>query len=1196
MHQSRISNSVAPKRSMPREKPGFLKRPGFWSAFLGVCIAALPAGAVDTPEFFRGLNLNGPALEIDGRQWDGRDSRDYRSDDRAFENQSVPLHPPTDAHRAQMIRSSRWNSQARIELTNVPAGEYSVFVYVWEDNNPETISLALQGRDVASDVRSGDAGDWRRLGPYAVEVDRQQSIVLTTHGGAANLSGIEIWRGTGEIPAPGERADQPPGVPPEVAAHFDTKIAPLLAKHCLECHGGAAPKGGLDLSHRETALAGGESGAAIVPGKPDESLAWEYVAAGDMPQDRPPLSAEEQALLRKWIADGARWGAPAIDPFLVTTDRRAGYDWWSLQPVVSPEVPAIPGNVTARNEVDAFILAKLHEAGIVPAGEADRRTLIRRVTFDLTGLPPTPEEVRDFLDDTDARAYERLVDRLLDSSHYGERWARHWLDVIRFGESQGYERNKIREHAWRYRDWVIQAFNDNLPYDEFVRRQIAGDILYPDDLSALIATGYHVCGTWDQVGFLEGSKEMQRGVKQDHLEDVVATLGQAFLGLTVNCARCHDHKFDPISQREYYQIAALLDGVVTQAENEREGIPLSFDPERESGLKQQITRLRSSRAELESALRSRYGSESTAPVAGLRALYRFENETGGPVRDQSESDVAAPLEHDDGPAFATNDAAGALILAMKSSNEFSVETWITPAKTVQSGPARIVTISADTGRRNLTLGQDGDRYDVRLRTTGTDANGIPSLASPDGAVRKERTHVVYTFGHGLARIYVNGERVAERKIDGDLSNWDEGFRLGLGNEFTGDRPWQGQFHFLALYDRALDEAQIKHHFETGSSDLRGVEPIATVLAAATPAEREQYAALEAELHGLEQELDSISFDGVAHVVIPRAPETTYVLTRGDYRQRGDVVAPAGLKALRGVSPDFGLAPDAPEGVRRAKLAEWLSDPHNPLTARVFVNRLWYYHFGRGLVETPSDFGFNGGLPSHPELLDWLAARFVQSGWDVKELQRLIVTSATYRQQSQVTNAAASEIDADNRLLWRMNRRRLEGEAVRDAMLAVSGALNRQLGGPSYRDMQVSGGVMGTNAEFTDPTNEFNANTCRRTIYRLWARSGNLPMLEALDCPDPSVMSPVRTRTITPIQSLSLLNGRFADVCAGRFADRVSAATEGDRDESIVLAYRLAFARAPQPRELDLAREFVSDHGLKQFCLVLMNANEFLFVE
>ncbi len=765
---------------------------------------AVPPPAV----FFRGINLNGPPLQIDGHPWEGGDTKNLVSRDQAFENQGVTLDPPTDPERAMMIRSSRWNGNVDMAFTNIPDGTYSVFLYVWEDNNSETYSISLNGREVLHDYVSGKTGAWKRLGPWRIEAKRE-AFQLTTRGGAANLSGIEIWKGSGTIPEPGQPEPERPRDPIAVRT-FDEKIAPVLARHCLECHSGSTRKGGLSLATETDALEGGESGPPIEPGKPDESLLLEYIETGQMPKGRPKLNDQEKQHLVAWIAEGAKWGTPEIDPFVVTTDRRAGYDWWSLQPVERPSVPAVKDKAWPRNDVDRFVLAQLEAKGLHPAPEADRRTLIRRLSFDLVGLPPEPDEVERFVNDNDEKAYEKLVDHLLDSPHYGERWARHWLDVVRFGESQGFERNRIRENAWRYRDWVIEAFNRDMPYDEFVRRQIAGDVLYPDDLSALIATGYHVCGTWDQVAHNEGSQEMRKATRWDEMEDLVATLGQSFLGLTINCARCHDHKFDPISQKEYYQFAALLGGV-NQEEKERQNIKL------------------------------------------------------------------------------------------------------------------------------------------------------PASGQPD-------------------------------------------------------------------------------------------------------------------------------FKGVAHVIIPKQPPLFFVLDRGDYRQPHGVVSPAGLKALNGLSGDFGLAPDAPESKRRVALAHWVADRRNPLTARVFVNRLWYYHFGHGLVEAPSDFGFNGGHPSHPELLDYLASRFVEGGWKTKDLHRLIVNSATYRQASQVTNDPAESIDAENRLLWRANRRRLEGEAVRDAALVVAGALNRQLGGPSFRDVKVD---LGNNHTFTDPTGEFSDATNRRTIYRLWRDPGTI---------------------------------------------------------------------------------------------------------
>jgi mono/diheme cytochrome c family protein len=340
---------------------------------------------------------------------------------------------------------------------------------------------------------------------------------------------------------------------------FDGSVAPLLARRCLACHNGAEKKGGLDLSSAKSALAGGDSGTVLVPGKPPDSLLWERVSKHEMPPKK-PLSDEEQRVLERWIAAGAKWGADPIDPFRFTSENRAGYDWWSLQPVKRPSLPKGADAAGEQNPIDRFVLAGLAARGLKPAARADKRALIRRLSFDLLGLPPTPAEVDAFAADESPDAYAQVVERYLESPHYGERWGRHWLDVVRFGESQGFERDKLRPNAWPYRDWVISAFNDDLPYDEFVRLQLAGDVLRPADPRGTIATGFLVAAPWDEVGQTQQSAAMKAVVRQDEIEDLLAATGQTFLGLTVNCARCHDHKFDPITQAEYYKLAAMLAG------------------------------------------------------------------------------------------------------------------------------------------------------------------------------------------------------------------------------------------------------------------------------------------------------------------------------------------------------------------------------------------------------------------------------------------------------------------------------------------------------------------------------------------------------------------------------------------------------------------------------------------------------------
>jgi hypothetical protein len=983
------------------------------------------------------------------------------------------------------------------------------------------------------------------------------------------------------------------GASAEERIDFDAKVAPILSRHCLECHGGATQEGKLDLSQKSTAYTG-ESGDALVGGDPDGSLVWQYVESDEMPKDRPPLSDEEKETLRTWIEEGARWGGNSTDPLAQTTDRRAGYDWRFLQPIKQPAPPAVKKSEWTRNGVDRFTLATLEEKGLAPAPEADRRTLIRRLSFDLTGLPPDPADVERFVADDSPDAYERLVERLLASPRYGERWARHWLDVVRFGESQGFERNHIRENAWRYRDWTVGAFNRDLPYDEFVKRQIAGDVLYPGDFDALVATGYHVVGTWDQVGHLEGSPTMRVAARWDHLEDLVGTFGQAYLGLTVNCARCHDHKFDPIAQEDYYRVAALLGGV-HQEKDERNVGSLALDPEGLAEIQKQLKPAREEVAKLERQLSEKYAKEASATVdPALLALYRFESDAPGSVADLSEG--GAPLATGDAkPRYATAAPPEKFIAAAKRANAFTLEAWLEPANAKQSGPARIVTLSVDSGRRNFTLGQEGDKLDVRLRTTKTDGNGLPSLASPGGALKTRRTHVAFVFDAGVGRLYVDGAQVAEKRFDGDLSNWDDSFRLGFGDEFSGGRKWEGKYGFVALYARALSAEEIERNFGSESKSVGGGESIEALLARASKEERTAFEKARQRRNDLQARAERLTLSGKLHVPALKQPDVFHVLARGDYRTPTKKVVPSGLSALAhvGLSDNFGLPENAPEAQRRAKLAEWLVDPRNPLTARVFVNRVWGYHFGRAIVATPSDFGFNGAEPSHPELLDWLTSRFRDDGWNVKDLHRLIVTSATYRQASNVRNEEAQKVDPGNELLWRFRSRPLGGEEVRDASLLVAGALNLRIGGESYRDVKIN---LAANTEFTTPTGEFAPAVNRRTIYRLWARSGNHPLLLSLDCPEPSVMAPVRSKTVTPLQALSLFNDPAVEKCGEAFAERIRKQAGDDAARQVEAAYRIAFARDPSPDEAKLAREFISEGGLAQFCLTLFNTNEFLHVD
>ncbi len=801
-------------------------------------------------------------------------------------------------------------------------------------------------------------------------------------------------------------AEESPGAPSSTSISRATDVAVLLARNCLECHNSSDRKGGLDLTRREQALLGGDSGKVLKPGDLDSVLLKRIDADEMPPKGRDKLSADDRKLLRDWVKVGAIWAADPIDPFLYTSNHRAGYNWWSLQPLRVIEPPSQVTRSVSEvershlpNSIDLFIQQRLDQAGLKPSPEADKKTLIRRLTFDLLGLPPTPEEVEAFVNDRNPKAYEKLVDRLLDSPHYGERWARHWLDIVRFGESQGFERNKLRPNLWKYRDFVVEAFNSDLPYDDFIRWQIAGDVLQSDEPLAVIASGFLTVGPYDLTAYNNGTPDMRAFAREEELEGLVGAVGQTFLGLTINCSRCHDHKFDPITQREFYQISAALGG--TYHGDERESLAESAKPNVERRI-----------------------SALEAEIEGIRSRH-------------------APRDEPNGQTMLKNKS---------TSNERSAHH----------------------------------------------AERDPPQAD----------------------------------VETEVSRRDAVIRL-----------------------------------------LRG---------------------------------------GPVHTTTPKQPGVWRVLARGDFKQLGEVVTPRGIAAVTGVSPDWNLTGTATEAIRRKALAEWIADPNNPLTPRVIVNRLWSYHFGEGFVRTTSDFGFQGGLPSHPELLDWLAGQLVRPAegraWSLKRIQRLIVMSEAYRQASTqypvlstqkdhiATNksrSALSAIDADNRLIWKRPAQRLDAETFRDAVLAISGELDPKLGGPGFRDFKISSaGNNETYTVFDAIGPEFN----RRSLYRTWVRAGTSPLLDTLDCPDPSVPTPRRSVTSTPLQALSLLNDAFIEHYAARFAERLRRDAGDAPNAQLRRAYALAFARQPTAEEVAFGQRFIGEHGLEQFCVVLFNANEFLFVD
>lgn len=779
---------------------------------------------------------------------------------------------------------------------------------------------------------------------------------------------------------------------------------------------------------------------------------------------------------------------------------------WAFQSPRKVTVPSIPG---VANPIDAFLLAKLREKGLDFAPAADRQTLLRRISFDLTGLPPAPDRLNE--------QYEQAVERLLASPQYGERWGRHWLDVVRFGETDGGEHNYERPNAWPYRDYVINAFNRDLPYNQFIREQIAGDILFPHDRDRMAATGFLVSGPWDQVSVvLNKDPVMRMTARMDELDDMVTTTCATFLGLTVNCARCHDHKFDPIPSKDYYRVAAAFSGVgfgeksVATAE-EREKYNAASKP-----LRSALTEKRAKLGEIEDRVIAQLLREKYRQLEIARKCERQRN-TLNPIYN---SNWFAPTTARYFRLVITGNAGSKARLdrlELKPAGHV-IEHWVAPHDASEDKP---VILPLDLGTSATVTEME---WSCNLGANQT-----------DGAIK------IYRL---------------EKSEDG--------------------QAW-------STIASSLD------HVGRNEQDLPELSE-EELTAALSPEAREIRSAQLKEIERLQSRLNEIPSPPALYAANTRKPEKCYLLERGSVQKPKEEVTPGALLAVGQLPSDFSLAADASDADRRLALANWITDPRNPVTARVIVNRVWYYHFGAGIVNTPSDFGANGDRPSHPELLDWLAASFVEHGWSIKWLHRLILSSRAYQQSSQF-NAKAHVIDAGNRLVWRMPLKRMDAETLRDSILFVSGNLDMRSGGPSFK-LHYQGG---RGAFIYHALNNDGPAVWRRAVYRYSVRGGDRTMLDSFDCPDPSVATPQRSASNTAVQALALMNNGFVIRQAGLFAQRLEKELPGDRSAQVGRAYLLAVGRQPSSGELTVATKFLASQPLSQFCRALLNSNEFVFV-
>jgi len=907
-----------------------------------------------------------------------------------------------------------------------------------------------------------------------------------------------------------------------VSAAANEDALGTLERRCLACHNVENPTAKLNLSTRTGALTGGLRGPALVPGNPSDSLLYQRVASGEMPPGG-RLPEEEATLIRDWIDGGADWETELT----AAPSARSGPDWWAWQPVAP-----------VTSSIDELVLDKLRENSLEPNPAADRRTLIRRLSFDLTGLAPTFDEIEAFENDQSPESYERLVDRLLASPAYGERWGRHWLDVARFGESNGYEQNHLRNNAWPYRDYVIRSLNDDKPFDQFIVEQIAGDQIAPDDPDVTAATGFLVAGPHDTVAIKNISGELQK--RANHLDDMITATASGFLGLTVHCARCHDHKFDPIQAKDYYRLQSAFAGVThgERAWGESENVRV---------YQAQVQRLQDAQLEAKTELdrlRDAANERVQARREEILATYRPSVDAAGV--EESFAPAAARFVR-----MTIDNSTGRRTVDM---DEFEVWTSdsrnVTAGAVATAGSSRLDSASPDTyAPKNLV--------DSDLTTRWISASRPPTWVQ-----------IKLAKAETISRVYWSSDR---------LKGFQGRFGRSIPEQYRIEVSLDGE-HWEPVAD---SKDRLPYREEDRERLL--------LFAVFDEDEKRRWREIEDQQSKIAAETAALDKPRQAFIGSFTQPEEpSFVMLRGDPMSRGDTVAPASPSTLGRVMEGFELEPNAPEGQRRLALARWIAGNDNPLTARVIVNRIWMHHFGAPLARNPSDFGYNGGAPTHPKLLDYLASKLVNDyEWRWKPLHKEIVMSSAYQRGGEFRPDPA-KIDSDSQYLWRFPPRRLSAEEVRDAVLAASGKLDRTMGGPGFRLYRYTVDNVATYY----PLETFGPETYRRSVYHQHARSVKPELLGQFDCPDTSLPAPKRVTTTSPLQALALLNNSFMLDQARFLADRVG---PGDAAEQVKRAYRIVFGRDPDDDELSASARFVEEHGLFLLCRALFNANEFVYV-
>jgi hypothetical protein len=995
----------------------------------------------------------------------------------------------------------------------------------------------------------------------------------------------------------------------------------LIEQHCLRCHNEQDFAGELSLAFRPKDWHAESLLEMINP----------VDGKAEMPKGASPLSRQELEVLNQWVHEGAAWpeGVKLKPP------RNLNLDWWSLKPLPTPEVSARTLHdaqqrtlkqawIKSDNPIDWLVADRLKADGLSFAPLANRRTLIRRLYYDLIGLPPTRTEIAVFESNTEPTAYERLVDRLLDSPRYGERWARHWLDVAHYADTHGYDKDKPRPNAWPYRDYVIRSFNEDKPWSRFVLEQVAGDELFPESADGTEALGFLSAGPWDFVGHAEVPESKIDGKIARHLDrdDMVRTVVQSFMSLTVGCAQCHDHKFDPISQVEYYQLQSVF------AALDRADKAYFDDPTVTRKYAQFV-------AEQKKLERQIAATEAAITMLGGERLKELDdrtqaNSTLTNLNDRDEfgyhssieakSDVEKWIQLDLGrpviihrivvrPAFDTFNKIGA-DFGMPKEFVIALSNNLNSLKAIVKDVGEAVeSSSSDVNSLRLNYISNDQRTPGQLVELLLDKPTSAQYLRFSTSQLAQRLPNDFCLALAELEVYDNqNQNVARHAKVTALDSIEAPTRWQRTNLVDGFFP-----RLSGVTSQSMEQAKVErnelrknllgepgwHEFEEVTADLDQIQ----VSLKALPNPKLVYAGT---VH-----TGSGAFQGTG--ASGGKPREVHLLHRGEVTSPRDLVAPSAL-SIGGLSAEFELNAEHTEGQRRVALAEWISSPANSFTWRSVVNRVWQYHFGTGLVDTPSDFGQMGGRPTHQQLLDWLAIDFRDNGQSLKQLHRRIVTSHTYRQSAdgptnELELKRLNRLDAENRLLWRANRRKLDAEAVRDSILKISGKLDLKMGGPGFEEFVLEKPEHSPHYRY-DLLDFENASTHRRSIYRFTVRSQLQPFLNSLDCADPSIQVATRNQGQTPLQALAMLNNGLVLTHSRHFAAKLKQQMVGNTGQAdagnepssskmgdaIQHSFEEVTGRLPTAAEKDKLVSFTEQHGLENFCRLLFNLNEFLFVE